>query len=148
MIFILLVKGLGMRHPVVQHSAVVLIQILLVCTATLLQSMMPSEGTCYNLFLCSLKSFYLQSVLISLPLIQLHTPYLLNNYIFRTSRCYWYAHNASVRASSFTTVITTKCLVRFLLLSEGVNLLKLFLCWICGFVFVCGCWGGTTGQSW
>ena len=83
----------------------------------------------FNMFFCNLESFYSVSVLISLPVIQLHTPYLLNNHAFKISRYYWYA-------SSFTTVLTWLVL-RFFLLSEGVNLLNLILCWMGVWVCVC-----------
>jgi len=104
----------------------------------------------FNMFFCNLESFYSVSVLISLPVIQLHTPYLLNNHTYRISRCYWYAHNASICASSFTTVRTKWLVMRFFLLSEGVNLLNLILCWIG--VWVCVClsvlrWRGPDGAA-
>ena len=82
----------------------------------------------FNMFFCNLESFYSASVLISLPVIQLHTLYLLNNHTYRISRCYWYAHNASRCASSFTSVRTKWLVMRFFLLSEGINLLNLILC--------------------
>ena len=91
----------------------------------------------FNMFFCNLESFYSVSVLISLPVIQLHTPYLLNNHTYRISRCYWYDHNASICASSFTTVRTKWLVMRFFLLSEGVNLLNLILCWKGVWVYVC-----------
>jgi len=97
----------------------------------------------FNMFFYNLESFYSESVLICLLVIQLHTPYLSKNHTFRISRCYWYA-------SSFTTVRTKWLVLRFFLPSEGVNLLNLNIFWVG--VWVCVClwvqtWGGPSGAA-